>query len=287
MRKIDLSLRLERKFVFYLVVVAILTIVGPFGTYYALSFWDRLAFWAVDITVVSSFAHIATKTVCKLNNSPKGSDILCLVAGALLGAIPSTAAVIFIYKVFAPEAASILYFPKVWFEIGAVSIPMLYIEFALLPYLAQMRQDRVESASMPEAEQPPEDDLDRSAELDDTETPLDAVTSLTSPLADRLPPELRYAQIQSISMQDHYARITTNQGKAMLLMRMGDLVTLLRDVDGAQIHRSHWVAASEAVRIEKQGRKHVMHLRDGGTLPVSSNRLDQARALIERAQDAA
>ena len=71
----------------------------------------------------------------------------------------------------------------------------------------------------------------------------------------------------------------------MLLMRMGDLVDLLTDIDGIQIHRSHWVAVSQVKRIEKNGRKHDVHLRDGRVLPVSSNRLDQARARIERAQD--
>lgn len=275
MREIDTSVNLPRKFVFYLTLVAIVTVIGPFGTYNALSLWDRFAFWLVDFSAVAVFAHIGVFTAFSVNlfNKLTGTTLLCI--GGALGAIPSTAAVMFIYKVFAPEAAATLIYPKVYLEIAVISAPMLLTEFVVIPAVFQKTKSAEEEVAKPVDETPP---MEPAA-------PLAKQPELPPALKDRLPPEMHSARICSISMQDHYAHITTDRGNAMLLMRMGDLVDLLNGVDGIQIHRSHWVATAEIKKIEKNGRKHHVHLRDGRVLPVSSNRLDQARAQIERAQE--
>ena len=160
-------------------------------------------------------------------------------------------------------------------EIALISAPMLLTEFVVIPAVLQKSRGTDEAPTESVEAPPPEE----------PEKPLATPSGMPAALKDRLPPELHAARIHSISMQDHYAHITTDRGNAMLLMRMGDLVDLLTDIDGIQIHRSHWVAVSQVKRIEKNGRKHDVHLRDGRVLPVSSNRLDQARARIERAQD--
>lgn len=275
MREIDTSVNLPRKFVFYLTLVAIVTVIGPFGTYNALSLWDRFAFWLVDFSAVAVFAHIGVYTAFSVNlfNKLSGTTRLCI--GGVLGAIPSTAAVMFIYKVFAPEAAAALIYPKVYLEIAVISAPMLLTEFVVIPAVVQKTKGTEEEIAEPVDETPP---MEPAA-------PLAKQPDLPSALKDRLPPEMHGARICSISMQDHYAHITTDRGNAMLLMRMGDLVDLLSGIEGIQIHRSHWVATAEIEKIEKNGRKHHVHLRDGRVLPVSSNRLDQARAQIERAQE--
>ena len=53
----------------------------------------------------------------------------------------------------------------------------------------------------------------------------------------------------SLSMQDHFVRVTTDRGSAMVLIRFSDAVRELAGHSGAQVHRSHWVAAGQAKQI--------------------------------------
>jgi DNA-binding LytR/AlgR family response regulator len=96
------------------------------------------------------------------------------------------------------------------------------------------------------------------------------------PLMSRLPPELQDDRIVSISMQDHYARVTTTSGSALILMRLSDAMDLLDGCPGARIHRSHWVAKGFAESIGKSGRRMELRLTDGRALPVGASYLKAA-----------
>lgn len=63
---------------------------------------------------------------------------------------------------------------------------------------------------------------------------------------ERLPPKLKGAAIYAVSAEDHYLRLHTSKGSDLILMRLADAISELEGLEGAQTHRSWWVA-KEAV----------------------------------------
>jgi hypothetical protein len=93
---------------------------------------------------------------------------------------------------------------------------------------------------------------------------------------DRLPMKLKGAVIRAVQAEDHYLRIHTDRGSDLILMRLADALDELQGLEGAQTHRSWWVAR-EAVRDVARGDGRATLSLDGGlTAPVSRR---YARAL--------
>lgn len=85
----------------------------------------------------------------------------------------------------------------------------------------------------------------------------------------KLPPRLARARLVAVEAEDHYLRIRTAAGSALVLMRFSDALEALGVCDGFRTHRSWWVArdAVETARW-KAGRGELV-LSDGSTAPVS------------------
>lgn len=93
---------------------------------------------------------------------------------------------------------------------------------------------------------------------------------------DRLPPKLRGATIRAVESEDHYLRIHTDRGSDLILMRFSDALIELEGLEGAQTHRSWWVAR-QAVRDVSRGEGRATLTLDGNIEAPVSRRY--ARAL--------
>jgi hypothetical protein len=96
---------------------------------------------------------------------------------------------------------------------------------------------------------------------------------------DRLPPRLRGAEIWAVQAEDHYLRLHTSKGQDLILMRLSDAMAELKGIDGAQTHRSWWVARAAISDVRKGERSATIRLPDETEAPVSRS---QARTLRER-----
>ncbi len=86
---------------------------------------------------------------------------------------------------------------------------------------------------------------------------------------ERLPPRLRGGEIYAVEAEDHYLRLHTSKGQDLILLRLSDAVTELEGIEGAQTHRSWWVAKA-AVRDAKRGDgRATLTLANGVEAPVS------------------
>ncbi|MDQ3482396.1 MAG: LytTR family transcriptional regulator DNA-binding domain-containing protein [Pseudomonadota bacterium] len=95
---------------------------------------------------------------------------------------------------------------------------------------------------------------------------------------ERLPLRLRRARLIAVEAEDHYLRVHTDRGSDLILMRLSDALTELDGLEGAQTHRSWWVA-KDAVRDARRGDGRATLTLDGGlTAPVSRR---YARSLRE------
>lgn len=93
---------------------------------------------------------------------------------------------------------------------------------------------------------------------------------------ERLPLGLRGAKLIAVQAEDHYLRVHTSLGSDLILLRLSDALDELEGLEGAQTHRSWWVA-KDAVRGAKRGDgRATLDLEGGLSAPVSRR---YARAL--------
>jgi hypothetical protein len=86
---------------------------------------------------------------------------------------------------------------------------------------------------------------------------------------ERLPPKLRGASLFAVESEDHYLRLHTSRGQDLILMRLSDAVAELEGLQGAQTHRSWWVARDGYTGAERHDGRAVLRLRNGEEAPVS------------------
>lgn len=86
---------------------------------------------------------------------------------------------------------------------------------------------------------------------------------------DRLPPRLRGARIRAVEAQDHYLRLHTSKGEDLILMRLSDAIAELDGIEGAQTHRSWWVAKEAVEAAKRHDGRAVLSLGGGLEAPVS------------------
>ena len=96
---------------------------------------------------------------------------------------------------------------------------------------------------------------------------------------ERLPLKLRGAEIWAVEAEDHYLRLHTSKGQDLILMRLADAVTELAGIEGAQVHRSWWVARDAITEAVRGDGRATLTLKDGAEVPVSRT---YARLLRER-----
>jgi hypothetical protein len=80
-----------------------------------------------------------------------------------------------------------------------------------------------------------------------------------------------------VRADDHYLHVVTTKGKSLIRGRMRDAAMRLKDADGLQIHRSHWVADEAVAKVLLRGRDYRLLLEDGTELPVSRSRVVSIR----------
>lgn len=86
---------------------------------------------------------------------------------------------------------------------------------------------------------------------------------------ERLPAKLKGGLLYAISSEDHYLRLHTSKGSDLILMRLSDAITELDGLEGAQTHRSWWVAREAVEDMKRDGDKVVLVLKGGAEAPVS------------------
>jgi DNA-binding LytR/AlgR family response regulator len=87
--------------------------------------------------------------------------------------------------------------------------------------------------------------------------------------AQRLPAKIMGGVIWAVEAEDHYLRIHTSKGADLILMRLADAIVELEGLEGAQVHRSWWVARDGVAETRREGARVTLVLKDGAEAPVS------------------
>jgi len=97
------------------------------------------------------------------------------------------------------------------------------------------------------------------------------------PILRRLPPRLG-AELLCLSMEDHYVRLHTARGSALVLMSLSQALEEVRGLEGLKVHRSWWVARRAVEGVVEDGRNLRLQLTGGLTAPVSRASVARLRA---------
>lgn len=95
---------------------------------------------------------------------------------------------------------------------------------------------------------------------------------------ERLPSKLKGAAIYAVSAEDHYLRLHTSKGADLILMRLSDAIAELEGLEGAQTHRSWWVARDAVESARRDGDRMTLVLKGGVEAPVSRPNIRPLRA---------
>jgi DNA-binding LytR/AlgR family response regulator len=218
---------------------------GPFGSYPAYSTGTRYAFW-LGLTVAGVAAVLAADAV--LPRTRLSAGLPRAVAIALLSSVPMTFVVAWTLsllqpgRVFAPQQL-----PLLFACVAAVQLLVTLATLGLAP--AAAASHTMVDAALPD---PP---------------PATSPPAFPPALLSKLPRQLG-PNITAIETEDHYLRIHTTVGNALVLMRMADAVAMLDRRLGAQVHRRWWVAEAAVVGLQSEDQKLLLQLADGRQVPV-------------------
>lgn len=236
---------------------------GPFGTYPALPTTTRYAFW-LGSTVVGVVLAVAAEASLPLTRLRSGAVRIGAVAA--ISALPMTFVVAWTMSLVQPgRFFTPLQLPALYAAVAAVQL--------LVTYAMKITVRTTDSAGAP----------DRASVVAEPESePIPA--AFPPALLSRLPPGIG-SDIIALETEDHYLRVHTVEGSALILMRMADAVALLDPRLGAQVHRRWWVAQAAVVDVRTEGQKLSLCLIDKSLVPVGRTFSPAARARFAHADN--
>lgn len=238
---------------------ALLGVLGPFGSYLGISLPVRVLHYTANMAVISAMAVAANALAARyLYRGPVplwGSLVIALVI-----APPGALVVMAHLRFFAPQVLPYVTFVELCFQTALINVLVSLVVRAVRALV------RARHVAQPQTTAPvPVIAEDRRS--DDI-------------LREKLPMPLRRAPILALSAEDHYLRVHTDRGQALILMSLSQAIDALGEEAGLRIHRSHWVARNAVIDSARKDGGLAVTLANGLTLPASRS----GRRLLEDAR---
>ncbi len=225
---------------------AVLALMGPFGTYEALTLPARALYWGVaslGAFWVGFLTSIATASQAEDWGVPPAP---ALILGGVAAALPISA-------LFGVLNAVFLDVPFVSGARGA--LPYAAGIAVIVGAIYEMLEGRLPAPA-----------TDPAAEAD---------------WLARLPPEVG-RDIVTLQAQDHYVSARTIKGEALVRSALSEAAAALGP-QGLRVHRSWWAATAHMAGLEREGSALRLRLRDGTQVPVGRAYRKEVRAALRAA----
>ena len=243
LRELQVLARDGRAWVVLAVLCLVVGLVGPFGTYEAMSVAPRLGYWTAVVIGTAAIGTLGASFFERLLQPRLNRFVAAALAGALAGPFIAAMVALVNMGVFGPG-------------VTVIALVTLAVYCSLISAAVTVISAVLEKP-------------DLAATVADAPTP--------PPLLERLPRGLR-GRLIHIEVSDHYVDVTTDRGKSLVLMRFSDAIRETSPAAGLQVHRSHWVALDAVKRGTRVGGKPVLELENGAMVPVSRTYLEAVRA---------
>lgn len=226
--------RVIRGPVFWIIVgasVLITAMAGPYFTLARLSFPERLVYWGTTVTVSAMLMTFLSVYSYWMTEAYRWNWIFVAMLAGTAGILPVVG------TLYLAEGLATGFAPG-WFDtagfaslIMSVAPPLISVTLAVNALINFQRNEQT------------------TERLQTTIDDAYAKAPLTM-LQNKLPHHLGH-EIISVQAQDHYVEVTTTEGNAMVLMRLGDAVRDLEPLGGIQVHRSWWINLAYVTRTGK------------------------------------
>jgi hypothetical protein len=228
---------------------------GPFGSYLAMPLPERLLFHAINVAIIGGGISLL---LFALRQRFHTLPFWLPLAAAAAAALPGAAVVFANLRLLAPRALDFVSWPELIGQNLALNLALALVFTLVLrrtgTTAALVSSNAVSPAATPTAQHA---------------------------LAGRLPPHLKDARLLALEAEDHYLRIHTETGSALVLMRLSDAARALGDEAGQQVHRSFWVAGSAVAGAQRRDGRLFLRLVNGMEIPVSRSHRDTVIARLE------
>ena len=228
---------------------ALLGVMGPFGSQTAYAPAVKYAFWMV--VALAGYAAAAAADRLLGSTSPGGRTATRIVAVAAASAVPMAFFVAWAMGVVRPGRTFSL-------------VQLL----GLFPYVALVQLLIVRIIS-------PDDQMTVAASVQQPA----AAPEYPPEFMSKLPAALR-RDILALEAEDHYVRVHTVHGSALILMRLADAAALIDPRLGLRVHRSWWVAKGGVRTLERTPGRAIARLVDDTAVPISRTHLSAARTVL-------
>lgn len=101
-------------------------------------------------------------------------------------------------------------------------------------------------------------------------------------IASKLPPRIARSRLFVVEAQDHYLRVATLDGEALVHMRFSDALEALEQTDGVRVHRSWWVARTSIESMKFTSGRGELTLVNGAVVPVSRRFASEVKQMARR-----
>lgn len=227
-----------------------LGLVGPFGSYRSTEVGMRVACYLSMCLITTAVYGIGGRLAVRVGERFSVAPWISMAIAFALISVPMSFVVAFFVVLFNPVAASTSRFE--WY-LQTVAI-MLPLGLAYLGLQAVSTRLAAGGALAPDAKAAP------------------------SRLTARLPGKLG-SDILALEAEDHYVRVHTVKGSALLLMRISDAISELDGMEGQRVHRSWWVAKAAVVGFAGKDRRLVVKLPNDLEAPVARASIAAARRM--------
>ena len=227
--------------------VAVLAWLGPFDTWGRLSLPDRVAFWTLATSVNWVFG-LVLGSIAGFALEWRGllAWAAAVAAGSAVAAVPGTAVVWLLVAAFMD------YRMTGFAEIATLYSQVITIHLVLNGLVTWL----IHGKPRP------------NAAAGETASTLPSSEARSAPFLERIPARLG-RNLLHLHMQDHYVEVHTDAGSDLLLLRFRDALREVEGIDGAQVHRSHWVARAAVAGVERRNGRIALRLANGSRVPVS------------------
>jgi hypothetical protein len=225
-----------------LAIGAFLTFTNPFGATAGLPTWGAFLYWTGLVGIGWLGGPIFGAAVRRV--APRLSDLWNTVIATAFVAVTVSIAIILVQTLILGVPVPVSYWPRLYVLVAGISAAVATISWLV---------DRA-FAGPPGAV---------------THAPVAGATAMPVRFMERLPPKLKGAVIYAISAEDHYLKLHSSKGTDLILIRLSDAIAELEGLEGAQTHRSWWVARDAVESARREGDRMVLVIKGGVEAPVS------------------
>lgn len=223
-------------FALWAILIVVLTVAGPFGTYETVTLGWRLVYWTL-VVLTSAILGYQCTYISRALTSRSHPLIKDLVTTAFMILAFTPVSLFLTNAIVVPAVNSGPTLLEMAGYVAAIAFCILTGR-RLIPGLEEQNY------------------LPRSH---DSNQPR---------LLRRLPASSRFAVLR-ITSQGHFVDVVTDRGTNRLRMRLADAVDEMDGVAGFLTHRSHWVAQTAINKVEKDQGRFQLRLTNGDAVPVS------------------